>query len=77
MGGSCCQNETYTPGPRGYQMTSFCQILDADKKLFEELCDATRAGVQVTAEGRPLDKCFDLLWVKPWYLQFASESRKV
>ncbi len=38
-------------------MTSFRQILDADKKLFEELCDATRAGVQVTAEGRPLDKC--------------------
>ena len=32
-------------------MTSFRQILDADKKLFEELCDATRAGVQVTAEG--------------------------
>ena len=32
--------------------------MDADKKLFEELCDATRAGVQVTAEGRPLDNCF-------------------
>ena len=47
-----------TPPPHGYQMTSFRQILDADKKLFEELCDATRAGVQVTAEGRPLDKCF-------------------
>ena len=47
-----------TPAPHGYQMTSFRQILDADKKLFEELCDATRAGVQVTAEGRPLDKCF-------------------
>ena len=47
-----------TPPPHGYQMTSFRQLLDADKKLFEELCDATRAGVQVTAEGRPLDKCF-------------------
>ena len=47
-----------TPAPHGYQMTSFRQILDADKKLFEELSDATRAGVQVTAEGRPLDKHF-------------------
>ena len=47
-----------TPPPHGYQLTSFRQILDADKKLFEELCDATRSGVQVTAEGRPLDNCF-------------------
>ena len=47
-----------TLAPHGYQMTSFPQVLDADKKLFEELSDATPAGVQVTAEGRPLDKCF-------------------
>lgn len=42
-------------------MTSFRQILDieADKKLFEELCDETRAGVQMVADGRPLDKCFE------------------
>lgn len=45
--------------PHGYQLTSFRQILEADKKSFEELCDETRAGVQVTAEGRPLDKCFE------------------
>ncbi len=47
-----------TPAAHGFQMTSFRQTLDADKKLFGELWDATRAGVQVTAEGRPLDKCF-------------------
>ena len=48
-----------TPSPPGYQLTSFRQILEADNKLFEELCDSTRSGVQVTATGRPLDACFE------------------
>ena len=48
-----------TQPPHGYQLTSFRHILEADKKLFEELCDETRA-VQVTADGRPLDKCLEL-----------------
>ena len=51
----CVIKMRLTPAPHVYQMTSFRQILDADKKLLEELCDAT---LQVTAEGRPLDKCF-------------------
>ncbi|CAK9004344.1 unnamed protein product, partial [Durusdinium trenchii] len=32
--------------PDGYARVSFKQLLEADKKLFEELCDETRAGVQ-------------------------------
>ena len=51
--------------PQGYQQVSFRQILEADKRLFEELCDATRSGVQATAEGRPIDKAFETCMNKP------------
>lgn len=45
--------------PPGYQKPTFRQLLEADKKLFEELANSTRAGVQTTPKGRPLDLCFD------------------
>ena len=34
-----------TVSPQGYQQTSFRQMLEADKKLFEELAHATRSGI--------------------------------
>lgn len=45
--------------PAGYVKTSFRQVLEADKKLFEELAHATRHGVQATVKGRPLDIVFE------------------
>lgn len=45
--------------PPGYSKPSFRQLLDADKKLFEELADETRTGVQFSAKARPLDRCFE------------------
>lgn len=48
-----------TPAPHGYQATSFRQLLEADKKLFEELAHCTRAGIQTTPSGRPLDAHFE------------------
>ena len=48
-----------TVSPQGYQQTSFRQMLEADKKLFEELAHATRSGIQTTPTGRPLDVHFE------------------
>lgn len=45
--------------PAGYSKTSFRQLLEADKKLFEELANETRHGVQATVTGRPLDLVFE------------------
>ena len=45
--------------PPGYMKTTFRQVLEADKKLFEELANETRHGVQATAKGRPLDLVFE------------------
>ena len=45
--------------PPGYSKPSFRQLLDADKKLFEELSDETRTGVQFADKSRPLDLCFE------------------
>ena len=45
--------------PPGYNKPTFRQLLEADKKLFEVLADATRSGVQTTPKGRPLDLAFD------------------
>ena len=51
--------------PVGYSRTSFRQVLEADKKLFEELANATRHGVQATVNGRPLDLVFEDCMNKP------------
>ena len=51
--------------PPGYQKPSFRQLLEADKKLFEELADSTRSGVQAKQGGRPLDKIFVTCMNKP------------
>lgn len=51
--------------PAGYTRTSFRQVLEADKKLFEELANATRHGVQATVNGRPLDLVFEDCMNKP------------
>ena len=45
--------------PAGYSKTSFRQLLEADKKLFEELANETRHGLQATVNGRPLDLVFE------------------
>ena len=42
--------------PPGYQKTTFRQLLGADKRLFEELADMTRSGVQTTTK--------DVLWMR-------------
>jgi len=41
--------------PPGFQRPSMKQLMAADVKLFEELADLTRSGVQASAHGRPLD----------------------
>ena len=51
--------------PSGYAKTSFRQMLEADKKLFEELSNETRHGVQMTVKGRPLDLVFENCMNKP------------
>ncbi|CAJ1390222.1 unnamed protein product, partial [Effrenium voratum] len=39
----------------GYAKVSLRQCQEADRKLFAELADKTRGGIQGTASGRPLD----------------------
>ena len=41
--------------PPGYSNPSLRQIMLADQKLFIELADRTRSGVQATAAGKPID----------------------
>ena len=43
------------PPPPGFQKPSVRQLMAADVKLFEEIADQTRAGIQAVASGRPLD----------------------
>ncbi|CAE7482471.1 unnamed protein product [Symbiodinium microadriaticum] len=42
--------------PLGYVRPSFKQLLRADQRLFAELQDRSRTGIQSDANGRPLDK---------------------
>ena len=41
--------------PPGYSNPSLRQIMLADQKLFIELADRTRSGIQATAAGKPID----------------------
>ena len=43
------------PPPPNYAPISQAQVIAADRKLWVKLAELTRAGVQVTAAGRPLD----------------------
>ena len=44
--------------PDGYAKVSFKQMLEADRKLFQELAENTRGGVQLKEDKRPLDEIF-------------------
>ncbi|CAE7258351.1 unnamed protein product, partial [Symbiodinium natans] len=45
--------------PSSHNLPTFMQLQAADRKLFQCLADQTRAGLQVTASGRPLDQVFE------------------
>ncbi|CAE7235557.1 unnamed protein product [Symbiodinium sp. CCMP2592] len=47
--------------PAGHVRPSFKQLLRADQKLFSELQDRCRAGIQATSAGRPLDGLIPLV----------------
>ena len=49
----------YRDPPQGYQRVTQQQMLNADAQLFVRLAELTRAGVQTTAAGRPLDIAWD------------------
>ncbi|CAE7248606.1 unnamed protein product [Symbiodinium sp. CCMP2592] len=48
-----------TPPPPGYQQVTFTQLQNADSRLFLELQDHTRTGIQSDAKGRPIDGIID------------------
>ena len=45
--------------PAGFERPSIKQLMDADVKLFEEMADRTRQGIQPTPAGRPLDEVLE------------------
>ena len=47
--------------PPGYSSPSMRQIMLADQKLFIELADRTRSGIQSTVAGRPLDDIIEVV----------------
>ena len=47
--------------PPGYSSPSMRQIMLADQKLFIELADRTRLGIQSTVAGRPLDDIIEVV----------------
>lgn len=44
--------------PEGYSRISQQQVINADRKLFVKLAEATRSGIQYTAAGRPVELAF-------------------
>ncbi|CAE7224116.1 unnamed protein product [Symbiodinium sp. CCMP2592] len=48
-----------TAPPPGYQQVTFAQLQNADSRLFLELQDHTRTGIQSDAKGRPIDGIID------------------
>ncbi|CAE7298427.1 unnamed protein product [Symbiodinium sp. CCMP2592] len=48
-----------TTPPPGYQQVTFAQLQNADSRLFLELQDHTRTGIQSDAKGRPIDGIID------------------
>eukprot|EP00434_Breviolum_minutum_P016188 symbB.v1.2.014264.t1/scaffold1033.1/size247163/2 len=51
--------------PPGFDRPSVKQLMNADAKLFEEIADRTRSGVQATAAGRPIDAIIDVVMHLP------------
>ena len=51
--------------PPGFDRPSVKQLMNADAKLFEEIADRTRNGVQATASGRPIDAIMDVVMHLP------------
>ena len=47
------------PAPPGYDKPTIRQLMSADTKLFEEMADRTRQGIQPDVNGRPLDNVLD------------------
>ena len=47
-----------TTQPEGYSNITMQQVINADRKLFVKLAELTRAGIQLTAAGRPVDLVF-------------------
>ena len=45
--------------PASHNLPTMAQLQAADRKLFQVLADQSRAGIQVTASGRPLDSLFE------------------
>ena len=45
--------------PASHNLPTMAQLQAADRKLFQILADQSRAGIQVTASGRPLDSLFE------------------
>ena len=52
-------NSRYRELPTGYARISTQQILQADKQAFIVAADMCRAGIQLEAAGRPLDRVWD------------------
>ncbi len=54
-----------TDAPPGYVKPTFEQLKLADQKLFSELQDGTRSGIQANASGRPVDAIFKEVMSRP------------
>ena len=58
-----------TDPPQGYARVSFQQMERADRRLFSEVCDETRQGVQPDTGGKPADAALRTFMVDPEVLQ--------
>ena len=45
--------------PASHNLPTMAQLQAADRKLFQVLADQSKAGIQVTVPGRPLDSLFE------------------
>ena len=45
--------------PDGYGRITHQQVINADRRLFVKLAEATRSGIQLTAGGRPVELAFE------------------
>ncbi|CAE7775394.1 unnamed protein product, partial [Symbiodinium sp. CCMP2592] len=59
--GKTLKLESKAPDDKCHVRPSFKQLLRADQKLFSELQDRCRAGIQATSAGRPLDGLIPLV----------------
>ena len=64
-----------TPPPSYCQVT-LQQLLQADRRLFQELADRTRTGIQSTPSGRPLDAVFETCVNRPRSWRFCNPCQR-